>query len=289
MSRSSSVPMPSRPSRRRSLQGSAVRAGATCATLIAGLGLAATPALAATRARAASPDHSGIQVVHHPSSARPLASGTPQSPYLGGFVVAPSEGITTVSSTFKLPKATCPVPDTEDLFLGEDLTTPTGGLYQGGSDDAYAQVDIICGDGTPYDFTQVAVGSNVVDYVALNPGDTVQTRIVETPGGNTIATLNDLTSGVQQSAEQSTVVADSHVILGAESAYGQDGTNTIAKFSKVTFTNAQVGGLDWNQTSPEPSPYALNQDGTSKSTQLVPSAIPAKPSTTFSLTEKSDQ
>jgi hypothetical protein len=194
-----------------------------------------------------------------------------------------------VSSTFKLPKATCPVADTEDLFLGEDLTTPTGGLYQGGSDDAYAQVDIICGDGTPYDFTQVAVGSNVVDYVALNPGDTVQTRIVETPGGNTIATLNDLTSGVQQSAEQSTVVADSQVILGAESAYGQDGTNTIAKFSKVTFTNAQVGGLDWNQISPAPSPYALNQDGTSKSTQLVPSAIPAKPSTTFSLTEKSDQ
>jgi hypothetical protein len=64
----------------------------------------------------------------------------PQSASVGGYIVSPSEGITTVSSTVKLPKTvTCTDSGSTTLFLGEDV------LAGGGADAAWAQVVLGCG------------------------------------------------------------------------------------------------------------------------------------------------
>ena len=52
------------------------------------------------------------------------ASGFATSPYLGGYDVAPSEGVASTGSTFKVPNpiACANSQDYEDVFLGEVLT-----------------------------------------------------------------------------------------------------------------------------------------------------------------------
>jgi hypothetical protein len=198
----------------------------------------------------------------------------PRSSTVGGYIVTPAEGITSASSTFKLPsKATCTDSNGAAVLLGLDVPG------SGGGDDAWAQVAIGCGvNGV----MTVGSPSGTVANADASLGDRVETRIVETPGGATIATVDDLTKGQVITSNGTINSADSQVILGSEILSTGDGT--LEKFSSpVAFSGVEVGGLDWSQTSPAPSPFALVLTGSKP--QIVPSKVPAKASSTFTLTE----
>jgi hypothetical protein len=248
-------------------------AGVSFGGTVAALALAAAPGFAA-QAHPVKIIGGAAHGTRQAPAVAPLVNRIPQSATVGGYIVSPSEGITTVSSTFKLPKTvTCTDSGSTTLFLGEDV------LAGGGGDAAWAQVVLGCGyNGL---MTTGAPGGETENANA-NLGDTIETRIAQTPGGATIATVDDLTNGQAISTQGTIDSSGSQVILGAERSAGGDGS--IEKFSKVMFTGVQVGGLDWNQTNPAPNPYAL--DMTDYGPQIVPSPIPTKPSSTFTLTEK---
>lgn len=253
---------------------SATRIPVRCAGVLAGLALAASPALAR-------------------SASKPLASTTTQSAYFGGYDIrAPSEGLTSNSSTFKLPKITCPNASnsSESLYLGEFVNNATGGFFQpGGGTDAIAIADLECNAGDPsYVIVAQTFSNGSYNDVTASQGDLIETRVEETSAGQAVATVNDITSGQSVTAQGASNGDDAQVLYeGASPDTDQEqnnGNDDIPKFTSVAFTDSQVNGLSLAES--DPTRTQLEQD---KSLQISPGALTSGHATGFTLTEKSDK
>jgi hypothetical protein len=264
------------------------RLGAGCAGVLAGLALAATPALADSAAPAGYQPSGPLGAMGVlPAAPAPNAV---ESQYFGGFDITPSEGISSAGSTFKLPKFTCPDSGVVQLDgFGEWIDNSTGNFYvEGGDTDALAVGSLECTDGVgAYEINAGTTnGGEEDDVTDVNAGDVIQTRVEELPSGDVVATVADLTSGQQVSSEGASLGDEAQITEGLipdafaeqfQSDYG------IPKFKTVKFSRSQVGGLPLAEV--DPTPTELDQDGP---VQIVPSAIPTKHPGAFTLTEKSD-
>ena len=267
---------------------SIARLGAGCAGVLAGLALAATPALADASTPSSYQPGGPLSMPMRPAAVTSVAV---QSAYFGGYDVAPSEGISSAGSTFRLPKFSCPVAGVlqRDGF-GEWINNAAGDVYQpGGDTDAYAVGSIVCSYGVPgYEINAATAGGKESDQtVDINQGDLIQTRVVELPSGDALATVTDLTSGQQVSSEGPSTGDESQIYEGIVpdvfNELFQDSL-TIPKFKTVDFSRSQIGGLHLSQVNPTAT--ALDQNG---QVMVKPSAITASRPGAFTLTEKSDQ
>jgi hypothetical protein len=267
-------------------QNSLSRLTVACVGAALGLGVSSGSALAASgpaghqgRAPAAAPR----------SNLAPSAADTstlPSSPYFAGFAVVPSQGVSSASAWFRLPKhAACVSPnDYEDLEFGVLLTQASSpDYYPGYIENVSADVEASCSAGAGLTYqSAVNDGPGLPTGALLSPGDVVQTTVEQTASGETVATVNDLTSGASTTQETTTSpTPETEVVIGAETGPSSD--FNIPTFKQVYFTHAQVGGLELNQVGATAT--ELDQDGP---VQLVPGGEPRTPSGRFTLTEKHD-
>jgi hypothetical protein len=267
---------------------SITRLGAGCAGVLAGLALAAAPALADS---SAPPSYQPAGPLSMPTRPAAVTNAGVQSAFFGGYDVVPSEGISSAGSTFKLPKFTCPVVGVDQLDgFGEWVNNAAGDLYQdGGATDAYAVGSIVCNFGVPgYEINASTAGGKESDQsVDVNQGDLIQTRVEELPSGDALATVTDLTSGQQVSSEGPSTADESQIYEGiVPDVFNEQFQNslTIPKFKTVAFSRSQIGGLHLAQV--DPTATALDQDGP---VMVKPSAVTAAHPGAFTLTEKNDQ
>jgi len=267
---------------------SITRLGAGCAGVLAGLALAATPALADSAAPAGYLPSGPLGAMGVLPAT--LAPDAVESHYFGGYDITPSEGISSGGSTFRLPKFTCPDSGVIELDgFGEWIDNATGNFYvDGGDTDALAVGSLQCIDGVgAYEINAGTTnGGEEDDPTDVNAGDIIQTRVEELPSGDVIAMVTDLTSGQQVSSEGASLGDEAQITEGLipdASAEQLQGDYGIPKFKSVKFSRSQVGGLPLAEV--DPTATELDQDGP---VQIVPSAIPNKHTGAFTLTEKSD-
>jgi len=243
------------------------RVGVACAGLVAGLSVAAAPAIAKP-----------IPNVTRPSF----------SQYLGGYDVADTGNLTT-TSIVQVPNAKCATQkDYEHLFLGQLLVPASGATYQGGSTDATAAIAMTCiGLGPNPFFYGEAYDINGEDnYISVHPGDRVETQVSDSYGGNTTATITDLNTGATASSTGASTGDDTQLYIGAEPdvTYEQEGSHVddaIPRFTKVKFNDTVVNGAQWNLSNPTAYSLAQNSD-----IQIKTPRVPSTPTYSFRLTEK---
>jgi hypothetical protein len=261
---------------------SIARLGAGCAGVLAGLALAATPALAQARAGGGSS-----------SASHPAASINPavMSQFLGGYDVTPAEGISSGGATFKVPAITCPNTGVFQLdLLGVAVNNATGDLYQtGGDTDALSGAMLFCRYGTPtYGIDALtADGAENNDLTGVSPGDTIQTRVEELASGDAVATTIDKTTGQSVTSEAASLGDETQIYEGFIPDVSDetiDSSLSIVKFKPVTFSRSQVGSLSLLQL--QPTRVTLAQSGPA---MVTASAIKPKTPGRFTLTEKSTQ
>jgi hypothetical protein len=160
-----------------------------------------------------------------------LSNGAAQ--FFAGYTLTPSNGVASVSTTFKVPTITCATgagPGQAFGVWGYDTQT----AYV-----AEAAVQTYCTGTTPtYNFYILA---NSADFTegGVSPGDTVVASFYETPGW-TQATVHDRTSGVTWIANWATnYLPASTVWIGTDSI---PGNGYVAPFVSVKFTKTQVNG-----------------------------------------------
>jgi hypothetical protein len=270
---------------------SIARLGAGCAGVIAGLTIAAAPAIADSPAAPSYQPGGPLSAPTQPSaSASVKAAAAVESQFFGGYDVAPSEGISSAGSTFKLPKFSCPQNEVVQLTgFGEWLNNAAGDVYQdNGGTDGFAVGSIVCSYGVPlYAINaETANGGELDDATDVNQGDTIQTRVEELPSGDVVATVTDLTSGEQVSSEGASAGDDAQIYEGfIPDVYDEvvQDSISIPKFKSVQLSRSQVGALHLSQV--DPTATALDQDGP---VMVNPSVIATKHPSAFTLTEKSD-
>lgn len=260
------------------------RVGVACAGLVAGLSVAAVPAIAKPIPNQATPSPDA-----HPSVVRPSNAATPGfSQYLGGYDVQDT-GNLTATSIVQVPNAKCAnQKDYEHLFLGQLLVPASGAAYQGGSTDATAAVAMTCmGLGSAPFFYGQAYDTNGEDnYVSVHPGDLVETQVSDSYGGNTTATITDLNSGETASSTGASTGNDTQLYLGAEPdvTYEQQGPlvdYVIPRFTPVKFNDTVINGNEWSLSGP--TAYSLEQNS---DIQIKTASVPSAPTYSFTLTEK---
>lgn len=269
------------------------RVGAGCAGVLAGLALAATPALASPSAPGTMTPRGTTRAL----PAGPVLAATAQpnifvaSQFFGGYDVAPPEGISSDGSTFKMPTFKCPDAGVFQLdVLGETINNANGDFYQpNGDTDALSGALLFCDYGTPsYSIDALtAGGGEFTSATNINPGDRIQTRVEELASGNALATTTDQTTG-QTVASEGPSLGDAAQIYEGLIPDAEDesiqSNYSIVKFKSVLFTRSQVGSLPLLQVNPTAT--ALVQNGP---VMVAPSAIAAKTPGRFTLTEKSTQ
>ena len=266
------------------------RLGAGCAGVLAGLALAATPALA--RADSSGP-LSGQGGGPLTAAAHPAVSLDPAAPsaFLGGYDITPPEGISSNGATFRLPAVTCPDTSVFQLdVLGEAINNAAGDLYQtGGDTDALSGGLLFCRYGTPgYGIDALTgTGGEVSDLSGVSAGDVIQTRVEELASGDALATTTDRTTGQSVTSEGTSLGDEAQIYEGLIPDVADesiDDSYSIVKFKNVTFSRSQVGSLPLLQL--DPARVTLAQNGPAMAT---PSAIHVKTPGRFTLTEKSTQ
>jgi hypothetical protein len=269
------------------------RVGAGCAGVLAGLAVAATPALANSSAPGTMAPRGTTRAL--PAGPSLPATAQPNilvaSQFFGGYDVAPPEGISSDGSTFKMPTFKCP--DTgvfQADVLGEAINNANGDFYQpNGDTDALSGALLFCAYGTPsYSIDALtAGGGEFTSATDINPGDRIQTRVEELASGNALATTTDQTTGQTVASEGQSLGDAAQIYEGlipdAENEAIQS-NYSIVKFKSVLFTRSQVGSLPLLQVNPTAT--ALVQNGP---VMVAPSAIAAKTPGRFTLTEKSTQ
>ncbi len=261
--------------------------GAGCAGVLAGLALAATPALADSSSPLSYQPGGPLSAPTRTAASVNVAA---QSEYFGGYDVMPSEGISSAGSTFKLPKFTCPVTGVAQLAgFGEWVNNAAGDFYQeGGATDALAVGSLVCNFGEPiYEINASTINGGEYDQAEdINQGDVIQTRVEELASGDVVATVTDLTSGQQVSSQGASAGDDAQIYEGfVPDVYSEalQDSISIPKFKSVQLNRSQIGSLHLAQVNPTAT--ALDQDGP---VMVTPSAIAAKHPSAFTLTEKSD-
>jgi hypothetical protein len=265
------------------------RIGAGCAGVLAGLAIAATPALAHSRARHSFEPRgvAGAASVLHAKAVSDAAS----SAYFGGYDVVPPLGISSDGSTFKMPTFHCKDASVYQLdSLGEWVNNASGDFYQAGGDtDAFAGGSIFCNYGVPtYGIAAFTSGGGEFDPTTdVNPGDMIQTRVEELPSGDAVANVTDLTTGQTASSEGTSLGDETQVYEGLVPDVLDEtlqDSNSIPKFKSVMFTRSQVGAVPLAQVGPTATDLAQNGP-----VMVAPSAIAAKTPGRFTITEKSTQ
>jgi hypothetical protein len=232
-------------------------------------------------------------------AARPVAptrssAGTvATSQYLGGYVIAPGEGLASDSSTFRLPThARCS--GYNDLYIGELLNNAAGDMFQpGGENQAAAVVVMACepGEGLGYSLTAYTIGGGLNYLFTASAGDTIETRVALTQSGQTVAEVIDDTNGkeaISSGPSHSGAHAQFYEGVVPDPEWEAQSCDTgpcaydIPQFGSIRFTRSQVNGLPLSQV--DPTAEALDQDGP---VQLVPSVASSHPGS-FTLNEKHD-
>ncbi len=246
--------------------------GAGCAGVLAGLAVAATPALAQA--------HAGV---------RPNVASL--SAFFGGYDVMPPEGISSDGSTFKMPTFKCPQTGLlQRDVLGEAINNSAGDFYQpGGATDALSGASLVCQYGSPvYGIDALThAGGEFTNSTDVNPGDTIQTRVEELASGDALATTTDETTGASVTSEGTSLGTGTQIYEGLIPDVADESVqsnNSIVKFKSVLFTRSQVGSLPLLQVNPTPTDLAQNGP-----VMVAPSAISARTPGRFTLTEKSTQ
>jgi hypothetical protein len=268
---------------------SIARWGAGCAGVLAGLALAATPALAHSRARHSFEPRgvAGADGVLHAK----VVSDAASSAYFGGYDVVPALGISSDGSTFKMPTFKCKDASVYQLDgLGEWVNNADGDFYQAGGDtDAFAVASIFCNFGVPtYGIAAYTAGGGEFDPTTdVNPGDLIQTRVEELPSGDAVANVTDLTTGQSANSEGASLGDETQVYEGLVPDVLDEtlqSSNSIPKFKSVMFTRSQVGSVPLAQVGPTATDLAQNGP-----VMVAPSAIAAKTPGRFTITEESTQ
>jgi hypothetical protein len=267
-----------------------VRVGAACVGTFAGLSVAVGPAMARTVPASAGNGYRAAHSAALRSGLRPVSTTFPTSAYLGGYDVSETGGSISVTSTVQVPKAKCAnLKDDEDIFLGEQLDPAAGNAYQGGSNDAAADVIVLCdGSSATPSYMPEAYTTNGGDDFGdqfSSPGDLVQFTLTDSYGGNTTATATDLNTGQSETSTGTSLGTDTQLYLGAianvgEEQFGSTVDYDVPKFTTAKFDNALVNGTPWSTSDPQAFSLQQNSD-----VQIKPSAVPAKASYNFTLTE----
>jgi hypothetical protein len=167
------------------------------------------------------------------ASAAPALPSNGAAEFFAGYTLSPSNGVASVSTTFKVPTITCATGGGPGQAFGVwGFDTQTAYV-------AEAAVQTYCTGTTPtYNFYILANSANFTEG-GVSPGDTVAASFYETPGW-TQATVHDLTSGITWVANwASTFLPASTVWIGADSI---PGNGYVAPFGSVKFTKTQVNG-----------------------------------------------
>jgi Peptidase A4 family len=169
------------------------------------------------------------------ASASPAQALNGDAQFDAGYGLTPSNGVASVSTTFKVPTITC---------LTGGGPGQSFGVWGFDTQTAYvaeAAVQTYCVGSTPiYNFYILANSTNVTEG-GVFPGDTVVASFYETPGW-TEATVHDLTQNVtwaQAWEPDSSYLPASTIWIGTDSI---PGNGYVAPFGSVKFTQTQVNG-----------------------------------------------
>jgi hypothetical protein len=194
-------------------------------TTVAGIAVSAGSAASASAAPAA--------------SATLAANGSAQ--FFAGYILTPTHGVASVSTTFTVPTITCAAGSGPGQSFGVwGFDTQTAYV-------AESAVQTFCSGTTPvYNFFILA---NSVHFTepGVGPGNKIVASYYETPGW-TQATVHDLTSGVTWIANFATsFLPASQIDIGAMSI---PGNGRVAPFGTAHFTKTQVNGDSLGFQSP---------------------------------------
>ena len=191
------------------------------------------------------------------------------------YYSAPSNGLASVSTTFKVPTINC----SQGLQQGQAFGVYT--LVPGQAWTDVAVADTYCYGTTPTYKLVVEAGNNDFVEPGVSPGDTVVASAFQTASGYDQATVHDLTSNYTWSAGS----------YGAAATAAQIGSYNLdynfyldAPFTTVTFTKTQVNGDYLGFQSPVAVDWTYGQ----YNTVIVKTGALASNSDTFKLTWKAD-
>lgn len=256
------------------------RLGLAAAGAVATMGLAAGPAMAHITPQPVRGTHSAIL-----TPGKLTASGL-TSPYLGGYVGQPTEGFSSITTTFKIPStiACSNSSDYEEILLGTWLT-PNGTVgWESGYDAAAAAVARCQGNGVIQVYAYTDVGGAANYGAAVNPGDTVVARIAVTNNAQTVATVNDLTNRASESTQFNSTPVDTEYQIGVEPDPDIESGTAIPYLPNVTFGQADINGA-YLSTDRSLTRYKLKQGST---VQITPSSLsPLTLKNSFTDTENS--
>lgn len=191
------------------------------------------------------------------------------------YYSAPSNGLASVSTTFKVPTINC----SQGLQQGQAFGVYT--LVPGQAWTNVAVADTYCSGTTPTYKLVVVAGNNQFVEPGVAPGDTVVASAYQTASGYDQATVHDLTSNYTWIADSSGPVATAAQI----GSYNFDDNFYLdAPFTTVTFTKTQVNG-DYLGFE---SPVAVNWTYGQFNTVIVKTGALASNSDTFKLIWKAD-